>query len=151
PLLACKPRDDADQGSVHGFGGQVEGFDESLFADSLARQVVFGVMGGKQRVDIGTPLAVIDAVENAGKRSGAGAQGAVQTEAVFGGLDLPGVRRADGAQGVGKRNTALDVADAAEELQAVGTVEGGVERSVGERRFWEQPLVPEIVDGEQGP
>src|SRR5581483_8602894 len=101
-------------------------------ADLLAGELFGGVPSRDEGVDVGTPFAIVDAVEDAGEVGGAGAEGAVEAEAVLGSLNLAGVGRADGAEMVGESNAALDVADAAEELEAAGMEEGGVERGVGE-------------------
>ena len=149
-FLAGKAGDDADQRTVDGLVGQAEFAEQLGLADALAGEVVAGVAGGKVRVDVGAPFAVVDAVEDAGEHMGAVAQGAIEAEAVLGRLDLARVGRADGVEGVGEGDAGLDVADPAVEFQAAGVVEGRVERGVGERGTGEESLVAEIVDGEEG-
>ena len=92
---------------------------------------------------------VIHAVEDAGEHAGAGAQRAIQAEAELRRLDLARIGGADRAQRVGEHDPALDVADPAEKLHAVRTVDGGVQRHLRQRGFREQSLVSQVVDGEQ--
>ena len=109
-----------DQRPVHGLRRQAEFLQQLRFADALAAPDLRpNSCAGMQRVGLRAPLAVIHAVQDAVSTSGARAQRAVQAEAVFRRLDLARVGGADGVERVGERDAALDVADPAEELQAV--------------------------------
>src|ERR1039457_5206608 len=102
-------------------------------------------MRWNQRVRFRAPLAVVDAVENAGEHRGAGAQRSIQTENILRRLNLAGIGGADGTERVGKLDAALDVADIAEELHAAGPVDAGIERQRGQYGLGKQTLIPKSV------
>src|ERR1019366_4570635 len=150
-LLAGEARNDAEQWPIHGVGGEAEFQQELTLAGGFAGQVGGRITRRDEGVGLRVPIGIIGAVEDAGEDAGAVAQAAIEAEAEFGRLDLAGIGGADGTHGVGELDAGLDVADLAEELHAVGTVDGGVESDFGESGLGEQALVSQVMDGEQGP
>src|ERR1019366_84594 len=150
-LLAGEARNDAQQGPIDGVGGEAEFQQELTLAGGFAGEVRGRIPRRDEGVGLRVPIGIVGAVEDAGEDAGAGAQAAIEAEAEFGRLDLAGVGGADGTQGVGELDAGLDVADLAEELHAVGTVDGGVEGDFGESGLGEQALVSQVMNSEQGP
>src|SRR5262249_18225308 len=88
---------------------------------------------------------------NSGEGAGAHAQSAIEAEAHFGRLDLLRIGGTHRGEGVGERDSGLDVADAAEEFHGLRGEEGRVERRFSHGGFWEEALVSQVVDGEDSP
>ena len=73
---------------VDGLRRQAELGQKLAFAHPFPLEIVHRIAGRDQGIGLGVPLAVIDAIEDAGEDIGAGAQSAIQAEAVLGSLDL---------------------------------------------------------------
>src|ERR1035441_10774031 len=78
------------------------------------------IAGGDVRIGGWVPALVIGAVEEAGQHWTAGTQQAVESGAILRRLDFLGISRTHGRQGIAENESALQVADVAEELQLVG-------------------------------
>ncbi len=109
-----------------------------------------GIPRRQEPVCFGVPFPVVHSVQDAGQHVRPRTQRAVQAESEFGRLDFARIRGANRAQPVGERDAAFDVADVAEELHAVGTIHTGGQGHIRQRGLGKQPLVAQVVDGEQG-
>src|SRR5271155_3700951 len=64
-------------------------------------------------------------------------------------LNLAGVGGADSVERAGERDSALDVADLPEKLQAIGPVKRGVEPNLRQRDGGKEALETEVMDGKE--
>ncbi len=98
----------------------------------------------------GAPVAVVDAIEDAAEPIGARGQQTLQAAAVLGGLDFPCIGGADGADPVGVHQAALDEGQLVVEFQAVQGPPVRRQFQLHQGLGREQPLVGQVVDGEEG-
>ena len=147
-LLVGQAGDDAHDGD-QGIHGEAQLLLEFLLAVLLAAEVVGIVLRVDHRVLLRRVLVDVDAVEDAGQLVAAGAQQAVQTLAVEGGLDLVGVAGADGGQLVGVDEAGLHVVGATVALQLVAGEQAVAQaQRVLHVLDGEDALVLQVVDGE---
>ena len=147
-LLVREARDRREQRD-RGVALEAEGLQQRLLAPGLALRRGGAVAGGEERVGLGVPPLVVDAVENAVDHRGPLAQHAVQALAERGRADLLAVAGADRGDGVGVEQAPLEQVDPAVILDALGVKQ--VLRDAGVRHGGrgEDPLVREIVHREQ--
>jgi len=124
---------------------------ELLLVALLAREVVGGVAVGDAGVALGAPLGLVDAVEHAAQHVTAVAEEGVQPDAVLGRADLPRVGRRHRGDGVGVEDPREQVVDPPlAELVLMEVLGRVAEASLRQNRRAEAPLVPDVVDREDG-
>jgi len=141
---------DAEYGPIRIVVLQLEFFDESLLADALAGDIFRRVFGRDQRVAVGTPGRIVDAVEDAGEPIGACADNTFEAKTKLGGLNLLRVLAADGGQIVGENEAALEKIYVAEELDSGGLVNSGRNADAIESFAREDAVIAHVVDGKDG-
>src|SRR4030066_161299 len=149
-LLGGEAPDDPDDGLGHGASPPELG-QEVVAAYLLPRQILSGVPGGDQGVRLRVPVVVVHAVQVSAQAGPPLVQYAFEPVAVFGRLDLPAVRVAYRGEDVGKHQPCLQHIELAVELDPLGGEQLPAEPREREVVVPEQPLVPEVVDGEDGP
>src|SRR5262245_13123088 len=102
-------------------------------------------------IGLGIPRLDVDAVQDADKILRAIAQDAVEAEAVFRRENLARVRRADGRERVGEKDSALERACAAPELEQPRMVQLAAQTDPRQLRGIEQSLEREVVNREHAP
>ena len=126
-FLRGKAGDHAEDGGGVGDGFEGASVEEVAAALAFALEVFGGEVGGDVRVGGGVPLGVVGAVEDAGEVGAALLEDGFEAEAERGGLDFCGVFPADGGEGVGVADAALEEVDLPVEFEAVGGVGFGRE------------------------
>ena len=148
PLLPGQAGDDADQRPA-GTRVEAEALAQRLAHLRLARQVARRVMPGQVAVGRRIPLPRVDAVEDADDGVPARAQHPVETHALLGRADFPGVGRAHGADDVGIPQALPEKIDPARgELVGIEVAGGVPEPELAGRGRGQHPLVAQIVDGQ---
>ena len=120
-------RQAGDHGQDGGLGQlliEPEGLHQGGLVGGLALEVVRAEVGGQQLVGLRAPLPVIHPVQDAVQVGGAVAQHPLQAVAELRGLDLLAVAGADGGDGVGVDDAALEQVDLVVVFQAVDAEQG---------------------------
>ena len=148
PFLMDEARNDPDHWPRF-LDREIEFFEQRLLRRPFSGDIRRGVGRGEVWVARRVPLLVIGAVQDAGHTIGARAQQSFESIAVFGCLDFPRIRRADGRNGVRPHNAGFQKAQAAPKFQASRVKEAGVQAEVADHTLGEIPLISHVVEGER--
>ena len=146
-LLRDEARDHSDDWQLRVFG-QAKLLQQVALACGLAGNVFGRVRCRNVRVALGAPLAVIDAIHDAGHRACACAQNALQTETIFRSLDLLAVPAAHGGDVVGHSDGALQEIHLAVKFQLRHGEQVPGQHEQRQYLGREQPLIAQVVNGE---
>jgi hypothetical protein len=126
--------------------GKAERAPELFFAGAFQFETVLAIVVRQVGICPGIPLMVIDTVENADEIGGALAQHAFEAKTLLGAHNFPCVRRAHGAELIGKNKRAFEKIDIAVKFQKLRRKKARIEIQQTPIGWPEDSLKAEIVN-----